>query len=108
MVNVLGLDIGGANTKVSLIRTRNGTVEEFKLATRYFPFWKRDIGQLRRMLSEAKLSVAGSTELDCISVTLTAELSDAYRTKREGVNHILDCVNQAYAGTLILVLDMSR
>ena len=104
MVDVLGLDIGGANTKAVFIRTGNGAVEEFKAAMEYFPFWKRDTKQLCRMLYEIKARTAGSATIDCVSVTMTAELSDAYRTKREGVSHILDCVCQAFLGTQVLVL----
>jgi (4-(4-[2-(gamma-L-glutamylamino)ethyl]phenoxymethyl)furan-2-yl)methanamine synthase len=106
MVKVLGLDIGGANTKAAFIQTRNGVIEEFKAAIEYFPFWKRDTEQLCRMLYEIKARTAGSATLDCVSATMTAELSDAYRTKREGVIHILDCVCQAFAETQVLVLDV--
>jgi hypothetical protein len=56
------------------------------------------------MLLKLKKELAGPNRLDCIAVTMTAELSDAYRTKREGVNHILDCVRQVFADTQILVL----
>ena len=105
MVSVLGWDIGGANTKAAFIKTENGAVTEFRTALEYFPFWKRDTKQLCTMLSKLKVELAGSNRLDCAAVTITAELSDAYRTKREGVNHILDCVSQVFAGTQILVLD---
>jgi hypothetical protein len=37
---------------------------------------------------------------------MTAELSDAYQTKREGVNHILTCAAEAFAGVPIYVLDV--
>ena len=40
MVNVLGLDIGGANTKAAYIKTDDGYVTECKTAIEYFPFWK--------------------------------------------------------------------
>ena len=106
MVNILGLDIGGANTKAAFVRTNNGRVEEFKAALEYFPFWKRDVDQFCTMLSAVKGKVAGSATLDCVGVTLTAELSDVYRTKREGVNNILDCVSQVFGGTIVMVLDV--
>jgi probable H4MPT-linked C1 transfer pathway protein len=37
---------------------------------------------------------------------MTAELSDAYQTKREGVNHILTCAAEAFAGVPVFVLDV--
>jgi len=106
MGNVLGLDIGGANTKAAYMRTQNGAVEEFWTAFEYFPFWKRDTQQLVSMLSQLREKLAGSSSLDCVGVTMTAELSDAYRTKREGVNHILDCVGAAFVGVRLLVLNV--
>ena len=36
---------------------------------------------------------------------MTAELSDAYQTKREGVNHILGCVKRAFPDVPIYVLN---
>jgi probable H4MPT-linked C1 transfer pathway protein len=37
---------------------------------------------------------------------MTAELSDAYRTKREGVHHILGCMEQVLDGVPVFVLDV--
>jgi probable H4MPT-linked C1 transfer pathway protein len=105
MVAVLGLDIGGANTKAAYLATKNGNVAEYKSALEYFPFWKRGSEQLCQMLSKIRGKVAGSAGLDCVAVTLTAELSDAYRTKREGVHHILNCVSHVFRGIDVLVLD---
>ena len=106
MVSVLGLDIGGANTKAAYINTDNGAVSQFKAAMEYFPVWKNP-GKLGTVLSRLRRIVSGSATLNCVSVTMTAELSDAYRTKREGVNHILTHVAQAFPATQILVLDVN-
>ncbi len=104
MVNVLGLDIGGANTKAAFIKTADSKINVFKATLEYFPFWKRDTEELCAMLSRLSGKVAGSAKLDCVAVTLTAELSDVYRTKREGVNHILDCVSRVFGDSSILVV----
>ena len=105
MVSVLGLDIGGANTKAAYINTHNGFIRQFKTSMEYFPVWKNP-EKLSSVLVRLSKSVSGSVKLDCVGVTMTAELSDAYRTKREGVNHILDCVSKVLAGTNVLVLDV--
>ena len=105
MVNVLGLDIGGANTKAAFISTDNGFINEFKTAMEYFPVWKNP-EKLSAILSRLRRRVSGSMKLNCVAVTMTAELSDAYRTKREGVNHILTHAAQAFPATQILVLDV--
>ncbi len=105
MVNVIGWDIGGANTKAAFISTENCFVEELKTAIEYFPVWK-DPEKLTHVLSRLKEKVSNTVKLDCIGVTMTAELSDAYRTKREGVNHILSCVAQVFPNTTVFVLDV--
>ena len=43
--------------------------------------------------------------LDAVGVTMTAELSDVYQTKREGVNDILGCVKHAFPNVPIYVLN---
>jgi len=106
VVSVVGLDIGGANTKAAYISTDNGVISEFKTAMEYFPVWKNP-EKLGAVLSGLRRAVSGSVKLDCVGVTMTAELSDAYRTKREGVNHILTHVTQAFPDTQILVLDVN-
>ncbi|MCX8150278.1 MAG: H4MPT-linked C1 transfer pathway protein [Candidatus Bathyarchaeota archaeon] len=104
MVTVLSWDIGGANTKAAFLKTKNGKIVEFKTAIEYFPFWKRNINQFCDLLTNLKGDVSGSTKVDRVSVTMTAELSDAYRTKREGVHHILNCVTKIFADSPIAVL----
>ena len=106
MVSVIGLDIGGANTKAAYINTHNGFIRQFKTAMEYFPVWKNP-EKLSSVLVRLSKSVSGSVKLDCVGVTMTAELSDAYRTKREGVNHILTHVAQAFPATQIFVLDVN-
>jgi probable H4MPT-linked C1 transfer pathway protein len=106
LVNVLGLDIGGANTKASFIKTHDGTVKEIRTAMEYFPIWKSGKEQLPRVLERLKKRLVDSTVLDGVGVTLTAELSDAYWTKKEGINHVLDCVTEVFGDVQIFVLDV--
>jgi (4-(4-[2-(gamma-L-glutamylamino)ethyl]phenoxymethyl)furan-2-yl)methanamine synthase len=106
LVNVLGLDIGGANTKAAFISIDDGVVREFRTTMEYFPFWKRNSEQLCVMISKVKDKLASPKELDCVGVTLTAELCDVYRTKREGVNQVLECVQRVFAEEPVYVLDV--
>ncbi len=73
---ILGLDIGGANTKAA---SHDG---RFTYST-YLPLWKGcDIeGALRDIKRRA-----GSVER--VGVTITGELADCYASKKEGVEHI--------------------
>jgi len=104
-VNILGWDIGGVNTKAAVIKTRKGTVRELKTAIKYFPIWKKDKEKLPAVLEKLKNQLTGSAKLGGVGVAMTAELSDAYQTKRKGVNHILDSVAQVFPNTPVFVLD---
>jgi probable H4MPT-linked C1 transfer pathway protein len=105
LVTVIGWDIGGANTKAAFLRTKDGCVEEFRTVIEYFPVWKNP-EKLASVLSTLREKVSGDAKLDGVGLTMTAELSDAYQTKREGVNHILDCVAQVFADLPVYVLDV--
>jgi probable H4MPT-linked C1 transfer pathway protein len=104
-VNLIGFDIGGANTKAAYIATRNGCVEQTVTASEYFPIWKHP-EKLAATLKRLTRKVAMAKHLDLVAVTMTAELADAYETKREGVNRILTQVENAFPSTRILVVDV--
>lgn len=106
MINVIGLDVGGVNTKAAFIEIEDGLVKELKTAMEYFPIWKRGKEQLPAVLERLRKQLVNSIRLDGIGVTMTAELSDAYWTKKEGVNHILDCITQVFADVPSFVLDV--
>jgi probable H4MPT-linked C1 transfer pathway protein len=105
LVNVIGLDIGGANTKAAFISIKNGIVKELRVAVQYFPIWK-DPERLVSVISGLRDGLSGDVKLDCAGVTMTAELSDAYPTKREGVTRILSRVAQVFHDVPIFVLDV--
>jgi (4-(4-[2-(gamma-L-glutamylamino)ethyl]phenoxymethyl)furan-2-yl)methanamine synthase len=105
-VAVLGFDIGGANTKAAFLLTKDAKVMEFASALEYFPFWKRDPNELPTVLLNLKTRLSGSQAIDIIAITMTAELSDVYTTKKEGVNNILDNVTIAFEESKVLVLEV--
>src|SRR5919206_1608 len=89
----LAVDIGGANTKAAwfdgeLVRT----------LTRPFEVW-RDREALVGVLREV-----GAGPADAVAITMTAELSDAFRTKREGVSLVLDAAQAAFGDRPLSVL----
>src|SRR5881296_4453498 len=89
MTAVLGWDVGGVNTKVA--RVVRGTVA----AARAQPYEiQRDPTALGSLLARlaAEQRVAGAAH----AVTMTAELSQFFRTKREGVRFVLDAVTAAF------------
>jgi probable H4MPT-linked C1 transfer pathway protein len=88
--SVIGWDIGGVNTKVS--RVANGVV----VAARVHPFeLQHDPDALSGLLRSLAEQIGASLG-DVHAVTMTAELSQMFRTKREGVTFILDAVTAAF------------
>jgi probable H4MPT-linked C1 transfer pathway protein len=77
---ILGLDIGGANLKAATTDRR--------AAVRPFALWNQP-DQLKSILAEL---VEQFSEAEELAVTMTGELCDCFRTKRDGVNHILNAV----------------
>jgi uncharacterized hydantoinase/oxoprolinase family protein len=95
MGGVIGLDVGGANTKAVW---RNGN--ERRALSRPFEVW-RDREALAAVLREVVAGVAPEP-VDAVALTTTAELSDAFRTKREGVGFVLDAAEAALGGPELL------
>jgi len=89
---VLGWDIGGVNTKVARLESGPNGPE---LRTACLPYEiKRDPSALIDTLVQAARSVGGKPG-DQHAVTMTAELSQAFRTKREGIGFVLDALQAA-------------
>ncbi len=106
MKNILAFDIGGANTKAAFIMTEKGLVKTLKTKLEYFPIWKRGKEQLPSVLRSLKEELTNLAPLTAVGVTMTAELSDAFFTKKEGVNYILDCVSSTFPDVIIFVLNV--
>ncbi len=106
MVNVIGFDVGGANTKAAFVKTGDGDVEEIRTVTEYFPVWKMKREQLPALFKRLRRHIATPARLDGVGVTMTAELADIYSTKSEGVTHILSCIEKVFVDTPLFVLDV--
>ena len=91
MGGVIGLDVGGANTKAVW---RQG--EQRRVVARRFEVW-RDREALEAVLRDVVAAVAPEPP-EAVALTTTAELSDAFRTKREGVEFVLDAAEAALDG----------
>ncbi|MBY9016451.1 MAG: hypothetical protein KGD68_12220 [Candidatus Lokiarchaeota archaeon] len=98
---ILGLDIGGANTKAALIDFSNSKIIHSFSYIEYFPFWEKNLNQIPEMFKKIieKLIVKNKFTIEnvnFISITITAELSDAFQTKREGILTILNALEQIF------------
>ena len=96
-MTTLGWDIGGVNTKVARV------AGDRVLAVRSRPFeLQRDPAALVQVLRTLATESGASTG-DVHAVTMTAELSQMFRTKREGVSFVLDSIEAAFPGADIAV-----
>jgi len=94
---VLGWDIGGVNTKLAAVDA--GRV----IAVREAPFeLQRAPRTLSFLLRRLAADVVGAADV-VHAVTMTAELSQMFRTKRDGVCFVLDALEEAFAGAPIRV-----
>jgi probable H4MPT-linked C1 transfer pathway protein len=122
MKSVIGWDIGGVNTKVA--RVSGGAV----CAVRGRPYeLQRDpaalVSVLRELCAEvsgppdqppprlrrsaiASATAEGGPHTVTHAVTMTAELSQMFRTKREGVSFVLDAVESAFPDAPVAVFSV--
>ena len=89
------MDIGGANTKAAWLQ--DGSL---RTVSRPFEIW-RDRDALSTVLREL---AAEAGPADAVAITMTAELSDAFRTKREGVAFVLDAAEAALGELSVLTV----
>src|SRR5438067_837344 len=94
---VLGWDIGGVNTKGARV------AQARVVATGAVPYeLQRDPAALTPLLRRLARDI-GARPGDAHAVTMTAELSQLFRTKREGVGFVLDAVAAAFVEECVRV-----
>jgi (4-(4-[2-(gamma-L-glutamylamino)ethyl]phenoxymethyl)furan-2-yl)methanamine synthase len=96
---IVGWDIGGVNTKAA--RLAADSRAPHRTLSRPFEI-QRNRSQLAPML-RAVAAQLGADETDHHAVTMTAELSQSFRTKREGVGFILHALEAAFPAGRIQV-----
>ena len=99
-VTVVGWDVGGVNTKTA--RAERGEL----LLVRGRPFeLQRAPDTLVPLLRDLSAEVGAPADPRAVThaVTMTAELSQMFRTKREGVAFVLDAVEAAFPGSRVRV-----
>lgn len=89
-MKIAGFDIGGANTDLAIVDFDDKTHEIKNIATdfEYLPMWsnKEDLGDtLINLIQKTDSAGDGINSIDGIGISMTAELVDAYETKKEGV-----------------------
>ncbi len=94
-MKVLTFDIGGANTK--RLAFDSDTKEAFSDIF-YFPFWRKK-DDFASFLSDLR------EDADRVGITMTAELSDTFASKEEGVRYIVDVCEDVFDGPLYLTIE---
>ncbi len=86
---ILGIDIGGANTKIA---SADGKIIELH----YLPLWKNS------KLTEALFEISGRLEPEKVGVVITGELADCFPDKDSGLSYIMGAVNNAFRNAWFL------
>jgi len=97
MVPVIGLDVGGANTKAAVVDGEMGV----RIVTEPFEVW-REAEAMAGVIADVvgRLGLAGAP----VALTTTAELVDVFPSKREGVLHVLGAARHALPGRRLSVM----
>ena len=97
---VFGWDIGGVNTKAARLENGDGA-PSVRGVSAAFEIQRDPAGLVPTLGSLA--AGLGRTDGCMHGVTMTAELSQAFRTKREGVEFVLDAVAAAFPADAVRV-----
>ncbi|KZX16946.1 hydantoinase/oxoprolinase family protein [Methanobrevibacter curvatus] len=95
-MKIAGFDIGGANTDLAIVDfNENGEIKDISVDFEYLPMWSK-----KEELSKTLINLTEKTDninnLDGIGISMTAELVDAYKTKKEGVLDIINKVRDTF------------
>jgi (4-(4-[2-(gamma-L-glutamylamino)ethyl]phenoxymethyl)furan-2-yl)methanamine synthase len=93
-MKIAGFDIGGANTDLAVVEwDDSGEITDIRTDFQYLPMWSH-----KDELSNTLLGLLGpdALDLDGVGICMTAELVDAYETKKEGVIDISERVNSLF------------
>ena len=102
-VVTVGWDVGGVQVKAARVEQGAGDARCAQTAVRPFEVW-RARERLPQVLQDVARELGVSPAVP-LAVTMTAELSDAFRSKREGVLFVLDAFGEAFPGSRVSVLD---
>ncbi len=88
-MKVAGFDIGGANTDLAVIDFEGDEIKNIEVDFAYLPMWSNN-DELSRVLVELIENICPINEIDAVGISMTAELVDAYDTKKEGVLDVVE------------------
>ena len=95
-MKIAGFDIGGANTDLAVIDFENGEIEDIEVDFAYLPMWSNN-DDLSQVLIELIENICPVSEIDAVGISMTAELVDAYDTKKEGVLDVVKKCEETFS-----------
>ncbi len=106
MSNVVGWDIGAANVKAVLISGDEKQTKRVRAASQPFEIW-RERDRLGMVLRSVFDTITSGVSPAAMAVTMTAELSDVFNAKREGVLFILQSLRECFPSEAVWVFGLS-
>ena len=106
MTGLVGWDIGGVNVKAAWMAPRKDGTRQVRISSKPFEIW-RDKHLLPEVLRAALADISPDTPPHAMAVTMSAELSDVFATKSEGVRFVLDCVRDGFPDCDSYALNLS-
>jgi len=92
----VGLDIGGANVKAVRIRVRDYSITIERIVRIYNPVWILGRASIESSLKELKNALLPAQQRYVVSTCMTAELSDVFEDKYDGVSYIVNTVENVF------------
>ena len=94
-MKVAGFDIGGANTDLAVIDFDGDEIKNIEVDFAYLPMWSNN-DDLSKVLVELIENICPVDEIDAVGISMTAELVDAYDTKKDGVLDVVAKCEQTF------------
>lgn len=92
-MKIAGFDIGGANTDLAIVDFEGGEIKNIDVDFAYLPMWSNN-DDLSKVLVGLIERFCPLEEIDAVGISMTAELVDAYETKKDGVLDVVEkCEN---------------
>jgi (4-(4-[2-(gamma-L-glutamylamino)ethyl]phenoxymethyl)furan-2-yl)methanamine synthase len=104
--NIAGWDIGAANVKAARLFRDSQGIPRAVTSSKPFEIWKEK-DRLPQVLQEIFQDIAYHESVDAMAVTTTAELSDIFATKREGILDIFANMKECFPDIPLYALNLS-
>jgi (4-(4-[2-(gamma-L-glutamylamino)ethyl]phenoxymethyl)furan-2-yl)methanamine synthase len=103
--SVVGWDIGAANIKAAYIYNDPGGLFHTNTISKPFEIWKEK-DRLPEILREIFEELVSDRSIPAMAVTTTAELSDIFTTKREGVLYVFECLRKCFPDAALFAFSL--